>query len=464
MKQMTLSNIAKACQGVYIGPKEKENIEVNAIAIDSRQIGEGDLFIATKGERVDGHSFIGQVMEKGALCVISEKELSAKDFPTGMDICYIRVTDSFQAIKDIAAFYRKQLSIPVIGITGSVGKTSTKEMIAGVLSARYHVLKTAGNFNNEVGLPLTIFRIREEHEVAVLEMGISDFGEMSRLTAIAKPDICVITNIGQCHLENLGTRDGILKAKTEIFEGLSKDGDAILNGADDKLITIKEVNGKSPLFFDCEDCYVTDMVSKGIFGTDCVIHVDGEEIQAKIGVPGVHQVSNAMAAVRVAKLLHMTKDEIEKGIESVEAIGGRNHIMKTEDVTIIDDCYNANPVSMKAGLDLLDLAIGRKVAVLGDMFELGENSAWLHREVGQYGAGTGCDMIICIGENAKSIYDGAKEKAAEIGNQKLSVYHFSDKDAFLTLKNELLKKNDTILLKASHGMHFETMIDRLQIM
>lgn len=462
MINMTLANLANACHGAYVGPKEKQHMEVHAIAIDSRQIGEGDLFVATKGERVDGHSFIGQVMEKGALCVVSEKELTKEDFPTGTEPCYIKVTDSFQALKDMATFYRQQLSIPVVGITGSVGKTSTKEMIAGVLSAKYNVLKTAGNFNNEVGLPLTVFRIRPEHEVAVLEMGISDFGEMSRLTAIAKPDICVITNIGQCHLENLGTRDGILKAKTEIFEGLSENGSAILNGADDKLITVKEVHGKSPLFFDSKDCFASDITSKGIFGTECILHLEGEEIRAQIGVPGVHQVANAMAAVRVAKLLGLTIEEMERGIAQVEAIGGRNHIIRGEKITIIDDCYNANPVSMKAGIDLLDLANTRKVAILGDMFELGTDSDQLHQGVGEHAAKTNLDVVICIGENAKWIAKGAKEKAQELNNEKLCVYHFENKEMFLEQKETILKQQDTILLKASHGMHFETMLECLE--
>ena len=209
MKHMTLSNIIEACHGTYHGPQERLSAVAEGVVIDSRKVDEGFVFIATKGERVDGHSFVRQVMEKGALCVVAQHALHQEDFGPDAEICYIQVTDSFQALKDIAAFYRRQLSIPVIGITGSVGKTSTKEMIAGVLSAKYRVLKTEGNLNNEIGLPLTILSIRGQHEVAVVEMGISDFGEMSRLTAIARPDICVITNIGQCHLENLGTRDGI---------------------------------------------------------------------------------------------------------------------------------------------------------------------------------------------------------------------------------------------------------------
>lgn len=455
MKNMTLSNLSKVTGGCYIGPEDKKETEIKGAVLDSRLVEEGYLFFATKGERVDGHSFIKQVYEKGALCVISERELTDADIPEGMETCYIQVEDSFVALKKIAAFYRSQLDIKIVGITGSVGKTSTKEMIGGVLSAKYQVLKTAGNFNNEVGLPLTVLRIRDEHQVAVLEMGISDFGEMSRLTQIAQPDICVITNIGQCHLENLGTRDGILKAKTEIFEGLRENGDAVLNGADDKLITVKDVHGKAPLFFDDKSCFAAQVESKGIFGTSCEIHMDDEVIKAEIQVPGIHQVANAMAACRVAKLLGLTTEEMERGIQSVEAIGGRNHVMQTENYTLIDDCYNANPVSMKAGLDLLALANTRKVAILGDMFELGTDSDAMHAGVGSYAGETAVDVIICIGENAAHIYAGGKDVKEQ------SWYHFETKDAFLEQKDAILKKGDTILLKASHGMHFETMLDQL---
>ena len=461
MKQMTLSNIIEACHGTYHGPQEKLSSMAEGVVIDSRKAEPGFVFIATKGERVDGHSFVRQVMEKGALCVIAERTLQQEDFGPQNEICYIQVSDSFQALKDIAAFYRSRLSIPVVGITGSVGKTSTKEMIAGVLSAKFQVLKTEGNLNNEIGLPLTILSIRDCHEVAVVEMGISDFGEMSRLTAIARPDICVITNIGQCHLENLGTRDGILKAKTEIFEGLSKDGYAVLNGADDKLITISQVHGKKPYFFDSEDCYATDVVSRGLFGTDCRIHTKDCVIWAQIGVPGAHQVSNAMAAVMVAQLLGMTKEEIETGIRMVRAIGGRNHIVQKGELTVIDDCYNANPVSMRAALDLLGLALGRKVAVLGDMFELGEDSDALHRSVGEYAALSKADVLVCIGENARYIFEGADRVMAQDEKNKLSLYYFTDKASFLARRDEILRAGDTILLKASHGMAFETLLEQL---
>lgn len=456
MRNMTLENLAKVTGGIYVGPKNRKSCCIKGAVLDSRIVEEGFLFFATKGERVDGHSFIKNVYEKGALCVISERALNSEDIPEQKDVCYIQVEDSFLALKQIAAFYRKQLSIPIVGITGSVGKTSTKEMIAGVLSAKYKVHKTAGNFNNEVGLPLTILQIRKEHEVAILEMGISDFGEMSRLTEIARPDLCVITNIGQCHLENLKTRDGILKAKTEIFEGLSKDGYALLNGKDDKLLTVKTVHGKKPLFFDDETCFASDVESLGIFGTRCTIHLDDMEIHAEISVPGMHQVTNALAAVRVAKLLGLSKEQMEQGIKSVKAIGGRNHIMEGKSYTLIDDCYNANPISMKASIDLLSLSNTRKVAILGDMFELGEKSDALHAMVGAYAKEKQVDVIICIGEHAKHIYEGVG-----VQNDCQEVYHFSTKEDFLKKKDTILKRRDTILLKASHGMHFETMIKEL---
>ena len=221
MKNLTLENIAAACGGSYHGSETDRNREVTDITTDSRKAGEGSLFAAIKGERVDGHSFINQVFEKGALCVLCEKEPELSEGVTGN---WILVSSTLQALKDIAEFYRQQLSLRVVGITGSVGKTSTKEAVASVLSEKYCVLKTLGNFNNELGLPLTVFRLREEHEAAVLEMGISDFGEMHRLSKIARPDVCVMTNIGQCHLEFLHDRDGILRAKSEIFDFLAPDG------------------------------------------------------------------------------------------------------------------------------------------------------------------------------------------------------------------------------------------------
>ncbi len=444
MKNMTPENIARVCHGTYFGTDDVKQKCVVSITTDSRVVEKDGLFVALRGERADGHSFIKQVTDKGALCVVVEEKPET-------ECPYILVENTYQAMKDMAAFYREQLSCKVVGITGSVGKTSTKEMIAGVLEAKYKVLKTAGNFNNELGVPMTLFRIREEHEVAVVEMGISDFGEMSRLTAMVKPHICVITNIGECHLENLGDRDGVLKAKSEIFEGLCEDGDAVLNGQDDKLITVTQVNGKKPHFFGNGDCYAENVVSKGLLGTTCVIHSKDMVIDADIRVQGAHQVKNAMAAVCVGQLLGLTKAEIEDGIKSVTALAGRGQIIAGDRFTLIDESYNANPVSMKATLDALSQTEGRRVAILGDMFELGENSDALHAEVGSYVGTIGIELLICIGENAKHIFDGAQETGD------FRKVYFETKEAFLEAKETLLETGDTILLKASHGMQFETM-------
>lgn len=473
MKNMSLSNIAKVCHGTYHGDEALLVREVEGISIDSRQIEKDWLFVATKGEKVDGHSFIPQVAEKQALCVLSEKELEKEDWYQGQ-IPYILVEDSFQAIKELAAFYLEQLSVKVVGITGSVGKTSTKEMVAGVLSEKYNVLKTAGNFNNEVGLPLTVFRLRDEHEIAVLEMGISDFGEMHRLSKIAKPDIAVITNIGQCHLENLGDRNGVLKAKTEVFDEMNPEGEVVLNGDDDKLATITEVHGKCPYFFHKVECdawlpeeqgcqkpeymiYADCIESLGLKGTKCRIHAGDDVFKAHIKVPGEHQVNNALAASAVGKLLGLTADEIGAGIEKVVPISGRTNIIETEQYVLVDDCYNANPMSMKAALELLETALTRKVAVLGDMFELGENSDSLHYSVGSFAGKKDVDVLCIIGENAKHIYDGAKAE----GNPLQKIYHFDTKQAFLDDVQNILKKGDTVLLKASHGMGFAELVEKL---
>lgn len=473
MRGLSLGNIARAVEGKYVGPDSMLTKEIEGACLDSRQVEKKWLFIATKGERVDGHSFISQVYDKGALCVICERELTNEDGFDETKACVI-VEDSFVALKKLAAFYLQQLNIKVVGITGSVGKTSTKEMIAGVLSQKYNVLKTAGNFNNEVGLPLTVLRLRDEHEVAVLEMGISDFGEMHRLAEIAKPDIAVITNIGQCHLENLGDRNGVLKAKTEVFDEMNPEGDVILNGDDDKLSTIKEVHGKAPYFFHKVECaawdidaaagdaehiaYADCIVSKGLLGTECKIHTSKGMVDATIKVPGEHQINNALAATLVGLRLGLTTEEIARGIETVTPISGRTNLIQTEQYLLVDDCYNANPVSMKAAVDLLATANTRKVAVLGDMFELGENSNQLHYDTGAYSATKPIEVFVTIGENAKHLYDGMMERKSS----DQVVYHFADKQSFLQEKEQILKKGDTVLLKASHGMGFAELVEILQ--
>ena len=465
MKNMTLENIEKACGGRYIGTEAEKKTEVLGVVIDSRQVESGYLFVAIPGEKVDGHKFIPDVFAKGAAAVLSEQQL---EDPAGP---YILVESTTKALRDLAEYYRKSLDIKVVGITGSVGKTSTKEMIAAVLeqkyrtlklSEKYRVLKTEGNYNNEIGLPLTIFKIRAEHEVAVLEMGISEFGEMHRLATMANPDICVITNIGLCHLENLKTRDGILKAKTESFAHLKKDGIAILNGDDDKLSTVAEVQGKKPVFFglsDQLDAYADGIVSQGLRGTDAVLHLPLGEINVHIPVPGNHMVYNALAGACVGMKLGLTLEEIQTGISSLKTIAGRTNLIDTGSLLIIDDCYNANPVSMKSSLDVLSTATGRTVAVMGDMYELGDKENELHYNTGAHAAEIGIDVICCIGELSHHAYEGAKACA-----KSSAVLYFKTKQDFLGKIRNVVKKDDTILVKASHGMEFPEIIDVLRQM
>ena len=430
--------------------------EVSSITTDSRKAEAGTLFVPIVGERVDAHKFIPQVMEAGALATLSERILENADFP------YIKVESSLQAVKDIAEFYLQQLQIPVVGITGSVGKTSTKEVIASVLKEKYRTLKTQGNFNNELGLPLTVFRLRDEDEIAVLEMGISDFGEMTRLARIARPDTCVITNIGTCHLENLGDRDGVLKAKTEIFKFLRPDGHIVLNGDDDKLSTVKEHEGIAPVFFGMsQGCqvYGDEIVSRGLKGMTCTIHMGEDSFKVDIPMPGRHMVYNALAAAAVGRIYGLTDEQIKAGIESLEPISGRFRMIDTEKFLIVDDCYNANPMSMKASLDVLQDGSGRRVAVLGDMGELGTDEVQLHESVGEHAGKCDIDVLICTGKLCKSM----AEKAIQT-NPNLKVVYEPDRESLLEHLEGYVQQGDTILVKASHFMNFEEVVEKLQKM
>ena len=458
MKNMTLKNITAACHGTFHGDSSFLEKEITGVAIDSRKAAPGFLFVPLKGARVDGHTFIPQVMEQGALATLTEEDPSSLTCPC------IHVESCEKALRDIAAFYRMQLDIKVVGITGSVGKTSTKETIASVLSRKYNVLKTEGNFNNEIGLPLTIFKIRAKHEVAVLEMGISDFGEMHRLAAMARPDIGVITNIGLCHLENLGTRDGILQAKTEMFDHLQVDGTVILNGDDDKLSTKKEVNGKPVIFYGVgadsafdikKDIYATDIENHGLEGMCAKIHTPQGDFDAKIPIPGEHNVYNALAGTAVGLQLGLSIREIAQGIASVQTIAGRTNLLHVKGMTVIDDCYNANPVSMKASIDVLAHTSCRRIAVLGDMGELGAEEKELHRSIGKAVAASGIDALFCAGTLAEEYASEAK------ANPECEVHYKKTREEMTEELLAYVKEGDTVLVKASHFMEFPKVVEAL---
>ena len=438
---MTVNAIAEAVGGrIENSARSDMTKEATSVVIDSRLIEEGGIFVATKGERVDGHSFIDQVFEAGALAVICEK-LPQK--PKG---CCIVVEDSFVAIRKLAE--------------------STKEIVASVLSAHYEVVRTKGNFNNEVGVPLTIFDMRDGHEVAVVEMGISDFGEMDRLGQIVRPDIALYTNIGPCHLENLKDLDGVFRAKTELIPYISASGTIVVNGQDEKLAAIDEAmaGGRRIIRYGKEskrdDVYASNIENLGLDGSKFTANFpDGSHYDMTVPLPGYHMVDNAIAAAAVGFLMGLNLEEIRRGMSGAEPLSGRGHIIHGEKYTIVDDCYNANPKSMCAAIDTLGYAVSRKVAILGDMFELGEESDKLHGDVGDYAASSGVDSLIFVGASAKFMYERARlHEDVEIRyypNKELLIKALSDESV------EILKQGDTILVKASHGMGFSEVVEFL---
>lgn len=468
MKNLTIEKIAEVTGGTIIGDISGiAGKEIAGVEYDSRLILEDYVFIATKGEKVDGHSFISQVFEKGAMFVIGEKQ------PEDLQGPMVLVEDSFDALRSIATYYRSVMNTRLIGITGSVGKTSTRTFIATVLAEHYNILQTQGNLNNEIGVPLMLLRIRSEHEIAVIEMGINHFGEMSRLTAMAQPNVCVMTNIGTCHLENLIDRNGVLRAKSEIFEGLRDNALVVINGDDDKLQTIKEVQGKAPVRFGVlasEDSninalnyYGKEIKNLELFGS--IVHIqgmDGTSFEAKVPLPGKHMIYNAVAATTIGKYYGLSDEEIIAGLGKCKAVGGRTNVIALDGITLIDDCYNANPNSMKAALDLLRIVSNKKVAILGDMFELGEKEALLHAEIGEYAVTNGIQKLICVGNLSKNMFEAANKYCdPNTENNKIEVLWFESLEEVMSKLPDLLGEDETVLVKASHGMHFENIVTQL---
>ena len=454
MRPVSIDEAARAVNGTIKLVGELKKRDIVFVTMDSRKACENCLFVCIKGERVDGHDFIGDVFSKGAAAVLCDHIPE-----TACEGVYIVAENTVEALQRLAEWYRGTLSVKVVGISGSVGKTSTKEMVASVLSAGFKVLKTQGNYNNEIGLPLTVLSIEPSHEVAVLEMGISDFGEMRLLARIARPDICVITNIGQSHLEALKTRDGILKAKTEMFEYRNPDGPIFLNGDDDKLSTVTDVSGTKPVFYGFSEnnfAHPENVESLGLAGTKMTVCLGDNKFDAKIKMIGNHMVMNAMAASLIGEYLGMSNEKIREGLENAETIGGRSHLIAHGSGFVIDDCYNAAPTSMKAAVDSLCLAKGRKVAILGDMFELGEDTESMHRDMGVYAVSKPIDKLICVGTISKNMYEGAKgtKSACEV------VYYETMEGLMERLEAEILP-DDNVLVKASNGMHFSKLVEAL---
>jgi UDP-N-acetylmuramoyl-tripeptide--D-alanyl-D-alanine ligase len=456
MKKLTPDIVAAAVGGRYVGPESGRHVPITSVVRDDRDVTAGSLFVCIRGERVDGHDFAARAFESGAACCLCQRTP-----PNAEEKPHILVASTLDALRDLGEYYRKLLDIPVVGVTGSVGKTTAKEMIAAALSTRYNVLKTPENLNNEIGVPLTLLSIQEEHEVAVIEMGISDFGEMRRIARMVRPDICVITAIGHSHLENLGNLEGVLRAKAEVFEYMTPKGLAVLNG-DDGLLAQYDPGVPVVTFGTGENCaFRAESVRQRMEGAEpavefTVTHGDAR-FDAQVRAFGTHLVLGALAAAAVGHALNVPDDEIARGLLDFTPVGRRARVAHTGYITIIDDCYNANPSSMRAAISSLSTLEGRKVALLGDMFELGEESDNLHREIGEFAARCGIDCLICCGQKAECIYKGLISTGAEI-----EAWHFPLKGALLNVLPSLIREGDNVLVKASHGMHFEELAQALE--
>ncbi|MBE6948939.1 MAG: UDP-N-acetylmuramoyl-tripeptide--D-alanyl-D-alanine ligase [Ruminococcaceae bacterium] len=451
MKPITLEKIAEVTGGKYYGDDASRNTLITSVVRDNRDAEEGSLFVCLPGANFHGHDFVELAYGSGAVCCLAEKVLDT-------DKPFVCVENTRKALADLATYYRSLFDVPFVGITGSVGKTTSKEMTAAVLSKKFNVLKTTGNLNNEIGVPLTLLSLREEHTAAVIEMGISDFGEMCRLSAMVKPDICLMSNIGYCHLENLGDLDGVLKAKAEVYEYMSENGVAVVNGDDEKLGAfdpgLKKITyGLS----DKNDLWADNIKSNGLKGVTCDVHSKDSSFSLNVPAFGSHIVLAALAAGAIAKELGVSDEDIAAGVMDYAPVKGRANAIDTGYITIIDDCYNANPNSVSASLLSLSTLEGRKVAILGDMFELGKDSKNLHREIGLYAGSLGIDSIIALGNHAEFIYKGMIASGSERES-----WFFPMKDSFYSVLPSLIKKGDTVLVKASHGMHFEEIVEELK--
>ena len=453
MKPLTIDQVAKAVGGTPNRP-DMADVTISGVSFDTREAMEGKLFIPLKGAHHDGHEFLHEAVKCGAACVISERE-------TFVDA--IIVKDAAQALKDLAEYYRSLFDVKIIGITGSNGKTSAKDMIASVLSEKYKVVKTIGNFNNEIGLPTTIFNIDETTEVAVLEMGMNNLGEISRLSKIAKPNYAIITNIGVAHIENLGSQENIFKAKSEILDHLSPDGKVYLNGDDDFLLRYRD--RKDFIFFgrSLRNAYKpleeenTDLYSSNY----SIVLKNGEKLDIYVPSPGRHMVMNSLVAVALGEELGLDAAQIAEGIRRFKSSGMRMNVIETTGgMRVIDDCYNASPDSVKAALEVLTKAEGNTVAILGDMYELGENTSEMHFDVGVEAARLCISTIICVGESSEATYEGAYSQYRTNASNSEIIYFNSKQDCIDHLPR-IVRPGDTILVKASRGMKFEEIVSWL---
>ena len=445
MEQMTLEEIAKA-----IGGKNPVNGKTTLICTDTRKIEKGCVFVALMGANFDGHDFVKTAIENGAIAAITERQVDK--FP-----CIV-VDSTRKALLDLAKHYRKKFSPILVGVTGSVGKTTTKEMIALALSAKYNTLKNEGNLNNEIGLPLTLFRLDSTYDAAVIEMGMSHFGEIHRLSKTARPTISIITNIGFSHIENLGSQEGILKAKLEILDGMEVDTPLILN-ADDKLLANVCLD-RDIITYAIENGYADVRAVNIVSDLDTKFDIlyKGDSFPVTLNCIGMHNVLNALAAFTVGVTCKISPTDIIDKLSAYESVGLRQKVEQLGEQTVIIDCYNASPDSMRAAISVLAQMEpkngGRRVAVLADMLELGKMSPELHENVGEMVVDAKIDKLICYGSNSRYIAKRADELGLHSGST-------TDKGMLLEYLKTTLKPNDIVLFKGSRGMKLEEVIEEL---
>ena len=453
MEPMTIQEIAAAVDGKWLNPRE-DAPAVTAVCTDSRKLTPGCLFLPWVGEKFDGHDFIEKALDDGAagcLCARVPETLRNDKF-------YIQVADTRLALRALASAYRDKFDIPVVQVTGSVGKTTTKEMIAAVLGAKYRVLKTPENFNNDIGTPLTLLGLSSEHQAAVIETGMNHFGEIEYLGAMVRPDVAVISNIGDAHIEFLGSRQGILQAKCEIFTHLKEGGLAVLNG-DDALLDTVDIPFRTVRCGQSEHCQarITEVADHGVEGITCTVETAKDVYHLSIPAPGVYMAYSASIAVAVAEELGLSHDEIVRGAAAYEPAGSRMRVVRLpEGRIILDDCYNANPQSVTAALEVLaKTECDRRVAVLGDMGELGDLTEQAHYNMGALAAMLGIDFVVAIGKKAAKIADGTAQSGGE-------VLHFATKEEAIGTLRQQMEPGTAMLVKASHAMHFGVLVEELQ--
>ena len=447
MTPCTAREICAAVGGTLL---QDSGASVTGVTTDSRAVQPGELFIPLVGERFDGHAYIGKALDGGAAGCLTAREPETL-LPGKL---YIQVADTRLALKALASWYRDKFDLPVVQVTGSAGKTTTKEMIASVLSQRYNTLRTEGNFNNDIGAPLTLLRLMPEHQAAVIETGMNHFGEIRYLGEMVRPDIAVITNVGDAHIENLGnTRQGILRAKCEIFENLTPEGIAVLNGDDELLntVTLPQTILRCGVGDGC-GVRVTDIDDRGLEGVACTVTIEGEHYRLTTSAPGRYMIYPMAMAAAIGRRLGLTGEEIAAGVAAYTTVGSRMHLIRLPgERLVIDDCYNANPQSMAEGLRMLAASPAQhRVAVLGDMGELGQLTAQAHRDMGALTRRLGLTAV-AVGEKMHALTETDPQ-----------AQWFATVEEAMPAIRQLFTPGTAVLVKASHAMHFERIVKELE--